>query len=230
MRTSSSEVVEELKPRSTVAYFYCDFTLAETLKEIPIFRSLLSQLLLKSRNISGIEDLIEDLRKRFFATREDIYWTGLKEFILKTSKLCSGITIIIDGLDECKDQEIAQFIDHVGELCQESNVKGSQGPIRLFLSCRPVKNIAIHLANNLKGLRSISLEKEIEFVSEDIRKYVQNEFKFTTFSEETKHAVWKKFETKGVMYIHAEPRFNATTDNLNQVSTSAVSDEGHQRL
>jgi len=199
MRTSSSEIVEELKLQSTVAYFYCNFTREETLKEIIIFRSLLSQLLSKARHIPGIEDLIKDLRKRFFACGEEIYWTGLKEFILKTSKVCSGITIIIDGLDECGEQTIKQLISHLRELCQESIVEGSQGPIRVFLSCRPVKDIDIYL----EGLPSISLETEIDSVSDDIRKYVRNEFKFTGFSEEVKHTVWKKFETTGVRYKRA---------------------------
>lgn len=194
----SSEVIEEMKRRTTVAYFYCDFTRGETMNELVIFRSLLSQTLSYKHYIPGLQRIEQDMFRQYKHNFGSFFWTDYKNYLLAASKECAGITIIIDGLDECEEDRVKILIAHTKELSTESKEKGPNGHVRVLLSCRPVKQIETHL----KGFPHlcISLEREIHNISKDMQTYVESEFKYTDFSKRTRETVWKQFESKGVRY------------------------------
>ncbi|XXG96823.1 hypothetical protein Hte_003114 [Hypoxylon texense] len=161
-------VIKELKKCfGAVAYFYCDFTSAETLESSAIIRSILAQLLLPKPGNSGLSALEKELRTTYFARRLLPTWNDIKPYLQRLSEIHGGVSIIIDGIDECSERNTEDLIPKLLEL-----IKDRHYAIKVFFSSRPTERILALL----RGVRTVSLEDELPLVKKDINAYLSAVF------------------------------------------------------
>ncbi|KAG9312673.1 ankyrin repeat-containing domain protein [Chiua virens] len=136
-----------------LVFFYCDFRSERSTDAAEVMRSLLSQLLLKLRDIPvDPGDILDDL------TRAKGRGGSVLKNVKQLSRLVSSVAkqfarlplIIIDALDECRDCQ--NLLDALAVL--------GQARLRLFTASRPLQIIKDQFA----GLPSISLEKMFRWI------------------------------------------------------------------
>lgn len=97
----------------------------------------------------------------------------LKNLIIepcRKSSLSQTLAIIIDGLDECQDQNIQQeLLRTIGDLIHRSRI-----PILFFIASRPESHIREAFAD--PGLDRFHRPLNIEQSFQDVSKYLQDEF------------------------------------------------------
>ncbi|KAG6332075.1 hypothetical protein ID866_7013 [Astraeus odoratus] len=159
----TSAVIDELlRMDAALAYFYCDFQQARSTNATEIIRSLLAQLLGKSKKkwLSSFPELCKRKAHDLGPPSDNRL---LCDWLLSASKLHNRPVIVIDALDECMDQELDDLLDVIPRL----NV----GHLRVFLSSRPEQIIK----DAFVGLPSLSLQERSAFLAKDIRIYITKE-------------------------------------------------------
>ena len=147
----------------TLAYFYCDFREEETTYTYQILRSLIAQLLTKSKEwLSSFTDLRE--RKERGSGPPSDYGV-LCNWLLKAAKLHDRTIVVIDALDECKSQELKGLLEIVIPRIKED------GHLRLLLTSRTEQIIK----ESLKSFPWLLLQYRSDVINVDIETYINKE-------------------------------------------------------
>jgi Cdc6-like AAA superfamily ATPase len=170
-----SSVIENLSkkcpPDSVVAYHYCQCNRDVTQNPASILRSIFCQLL------SGIQDLSIISKQQFYQTlvsnlsKQQGPPTNFKTLItllIDISKFYHKITIVIDGLDECKRESRPPLLDFITSVERLTNA-------RILVLSRP----EIDIINRLHSFPTVSLEDEHINLKKDMEILIETEFQDT---------------------------------------------------
>ncbi|KAH0830234.1 ankyrin repeat-containing domain protein [Lanmaoa asiatica] len=144
----------------TFAYFYCDFRNPRCTTAMEVFRSLIKQLLFRSKLdwLSSFPDLMT--RKQQGAGPPTSLGT-LSDLLQRAVKLHGRPIIVIDALDECDD--LSNLLDEL--------IKLSHGHCYLFVTSRSLHAIT----QAFTGLPSISLNDRVAVMRSDMHFHVKTE-------------------------------------------------------
>ena len=156
-RSATIDRFKQLKA-FTLAYHYCDFRERESTKPDVILRTLLAQFLW-----AGWRDeaLFDDGKRNALAANNV---TELNSLLLKATSSFTNPVIIIDALDECQENEIAQLTSLLTRLRTSNNVS-------ILVASRKEKGIPASMTNVLE----VSLNDETGHIQDDIGKLVDFE-------------------------------------------------------
>ena len=154
-----SHIVEILRkqPGSNVLYYFCDYHISSRNSCNDMLRKLATQLIRCDTDFSlhvwdscvrnGLSSSIEHLRK-------------LLGELISASSL---VRIVLDGLDECEEQEHKPVLDCLAILCAES-----KGKCTVLIASRD----GGFIARKLRQKPTISLQEERQAVHHDIEAFV----------------------------------------------------------
>ena len=131
-----SHLIESRRPRDVTGFFFCRFDDQASLKATTIIGSIAKQL---------VYDLPEDKFRNF--SRE----TPILEFLKHTLSDTRQYFIVLDGLDECNEEQIRETCGMLHGLLSLPHLH-----IKLFWCSRP--NVMDWLSPRLRSQQHISLE------------------------------------------------------------------------
>ncbi|PHH60508.1 hypothetical protein CDD81_1598 [Ophiocordyceps australis] len=118
--------VQQLKPRCSVAYFFCRHDIAESLESGTIFSSLVRQLLADVPDLTKAEEIIDQSGPVL----------GSHKLLALLKSVCrhgTRVFVVLDGLDECEKEQQYSLIECLLRL-------GRQLDLHLCLSLRSEAN------------------------------------------------------------------------------------------
>ncbi|KAI0382164.1 hypothetical protein F5Y04DRAFT_253124 [Hypomontagnella monticulosa] len=192
---------------SNAAYFYCDFTVKDSLNAILIMQSILSQLLYPRRE-QKLKSLVDFMRENHYnpSPKRCLTWDNMKEYILRAANTLRHARIIIDGIDECDDVTTRDVIRMLAGLSQSSRA------IHVFFSSRSTSKINELLTKS--NCVSISLDEEEIFVKRDINAYLSARFQEhgLRFGDHLEDTIREKMK--------ADPNFRLTELRISRIKDS----------
>lgn len=160
----SAAVVSEIISRARnsnehIAFFFCEYDNAESLKSRTIIGSLIRQCLTVKDLSTSFEKKLKRLFSDTFPDTEDL--EEIFEDIAKTSK---SVTLIIDGFDECPQADRKIVLEILGRLTSSNS-----GSVKVFISSREdvIRDIGRSFSN------CHELDMGCTEAREDITKYVR---------------------------------------------------------
>lgn len=160
-----NKIKSNLAPDATLAYFYCNAGDIEQHKAEAIIASLVKQLLLNLKQ--PVPDAVQELYERARQSGSANDRPTVKSLcdILQPLHSCYlVVTYIIDGLDECSEDERGSLLDVFLPLLQRDTT-----PLKLLLTSRNKHDIATRLS------RYPQIVVDVTKNSADIRSFVKSE-------------------------------------------------------
>ncbi|KAF9231748.1 hypothetical protein BU15DRAFT_82041 [Melanogaster broomeanus] len=159
-----SAVIENLlntESNSMVAYFYCDFRTKRSTHAFEVIRSLLTQLLVGSKQdwLPSFQDLVK-CKSNLEPPAVDL--EILFQLLLKALSLHDNPVLVIDALDECNDY--AKLTELLARLPNEASC-------RVFTTSRPLP----HAQKTFRGLPTIDLHDMSAETQRDMELHVEKE-------------------------------------------------------
>ncbi|KAJ5326150.1 uncharacterized protein N7506_009252 [Penicillium brevicompactum] len=160
------------KESPLVTYFFCQNTDDELSSIAAIIKGLILQLVHQEEAVARCLRNYWDINKRTF-THDMSSWRILWNLFWEMLDRCerSQIYIIIDGLDECKDDDVDSFLRMVVR-----NGLDHPGKIKWLLASRPLDSAERELLTG-NDQAQVSLELNHESVTESVRAYVHEKVK-----------------------------------------------------
>ncbi|KAF9233309.1 hypothetical protein BU15DRAFT_80242 [Melanogaster broomeanus] len=182
-----SAVIEDLSKMATdrrgvLAYFYCDFRTDRSTQAFEVVRSLLTQLLRKSKDnwLPFFDDLVD---RKSNGSPPPVDLEMLYKLLLKAVRLHNRPVLVIDALDECNDY--VKLVTVLERLHKE-------GCCRLFATSRPLPDAPTAFS----ALPNIDLNEMITETRCDMTLHVDKEVlkcdKLVPFHEEIVLSLLKK--------------------------------------
>ncbi|KAG8159843.1 hypothetical protein KVR01_010480 [Diaporthe batatas] len=148
---SMANLVAQLNMHQTCAFFFCDFKEQESLKATTVMGSMAFHFLDSIPGNDPAWDTLsrqEDARASLFATSEII---GLLNELLPVDK---KLSIVLDGLEDCPDDEIAEIVSGLHRLMSSRNIllcysARSGSVFRRVTSPKLGVDFSVSLENNL---------------------------------------------------------------------------------
>ncbi|KAF9219531.1 hypothetical protein BS17DRAFT_789189 [Gyrodon lividus] len=146
---------EEAGVEGFLAFFFCDFRDARTLRTSTVLKSLFAQFLqVEEPDLAAtFPDLVQQYSDGL-PPPADV--ETLQELLLRAMRLHEKKTIIIDGLNECND--VPTLLHSLEKVLVEKNV-------RLLITSRPEHVVLVQYG----GRPTINLEDYLGYTSKDIR-------------------------------------------------------------
>ena len=139
-------------------YFYCDYADLPTLQPVNVYRALLQQLFFKGLlTEDAITTVIKTVKENVHGPSEQML-TNLLHAALQS---CSGLRVIVDGLDEC-ERNVQEAI--TGTLCHLVTVGDTF--VKVLITSRD----ETHLLARLRGFGRVHISSHAS--KADIRSYI----------------------------------------------------------
>jgi hypothetical protein len=166
---TASAVINHLKSQGKqVVYFFYSFSDPTRGKPFSAFRSLALQLLTISETIpDSVKKLYaEEVGNWCFALQSQNFSTTVK-LVLELLKRCKRVHVVLDGLDECNDEEIL--------LVLLEKLAGAEplGITKWFFTSRKEGNIP----ETMSKLKAIAIEPSPDHLNNDIGVFIQDKLK-----------------------------------------------------
>ena len=158
-------------PTADLAYFYCSFTTSESLEEITVLGSLLSQLYQSAeKTIAALEPLYRGSGGQIKGSAQPrrLDAKQLAELIADHLSDAQNVYIFIDGVNECTDPEsILTSLRNIIQSCENNAIhilissideKGIGPCMEAFPDLKAVKLRQSHLTTDIGLLIQASLE------------------------------------------------------------------------
>jgi hypothetical protein len=163
---TASAVIRHLEAQGKqVVYFFYSFSDPSRSKALSAFRSLALQLLTILETIpNSVKDLYaQEVDNWNFTLQSQNFSTTIK-LVLELLKQCKRVHIVIDGLDECKDEEIML------SLLEKIMAAETYGITKWFLTSRKEGDIA----GVMSKLKATVIEPPQDKLNGDIRVFMRD--------------------------------------------------------
>jgi len=152
--------------RSPVGYHYCDYADKRTLEPTTILGTIIRSLLEDVEIPSGIAKLIFD----YYRDGERIPETkDVLDILSKTIELFKNVILVIDGIDEVKEEDRQSTYDALKCLTRIRRV-----PVKVFISCREDIDLAL---GSIPG-SNFRVQISEKVISTDIDGYIRHSVAF----------------------------------------------------
>lgn len=145
--------------REHIAFFFCEYDNAESLKSRTILGSLIQQCLSVDTLSTSIESL---LKKSFRNTYPDV--DDLESILTAIVKASQRTTLVIDGFDECAQADRALVLSILQRL-----VSCNPNSVKVFISSR--EDMIRDIGSNFENCRELNMN--CEEAGEDIPTYIK---------------------------------------------------------
>lgn len=168
-------------PGDALAYYYFDFNDTEKQQTSNLISSLISQL---CNGLAEVPREIGDMYNRSNFGRQKPTQQHLQGVLVEMTALFRNVYIIIDAVDECKDDQLDRLIHFIDVI------RAYSSNVHLLLTSRPEHRIQLQLLPILTlpaiSLVSNALESDIQLL---IRSRLEMDRKLRKWSNEIKKEV-----------------------------------------
>jgi hypothetical protein len=155
---------------TSISYFFCDFSVEESLKASAILKSLIKQILSVFEKIPP--EMERNLEKIFLSSHREPGIEDLYTMLLDITQIPHTSYIVIDGLDECRANDRKRFLTYMNQLMRDSKSKrkiivSSREKIDISRSLADFKKISLCAAMNHSDIE-IYIRETIEEKLKDV--------------------------------------------------------------
>ncbi|KAI0542415.1 hypothetical protein GGR58DRAFT_496969 [Xylaria digitata] len=167
-----ADFLKSSQPSALRTYFFFKYDSERQASAISALRAILHQIFTDRDRASLVEHGMEKYRKRgsVMITQFFSLWYTLVSALC--DRTCGNVFLILDALDECKDQERKLLIEALTNLCQDNSSPASKIKLKGILTSRPYA--AIQRA--FKGFRTIRIraESNLDSIDDDVRAVIDS--------------------------------------------------------
>lgn len=103
---------------TSISYFFCDFSVEESLKASTILKSLIKRILSVFEKIPP--EMERNFEERFLNSHREPGIEDLYTMLLDITQIPHTSYIIIDGLDECRADDRKRILTYMNQLMRDS--------------------------------------------------------------------------------------------------------------
>ena len=145
-------------PSTKAIYFYCDYADLPTLQPVNVYRALLQQLFFKGLlTEDAINTIVKTVKENVHGPDEKM----LTNLLYATIQSCPGLSVIVDGLDEC-ERNVQEAI--TGTLCHLVTIGDTV--VKVLITSRD----ETYLLARLRGFSRMHISSDASRA--DIRSYI----------------------------------------------------------